>query len=172
MTKTTNALTILALLAGCCLLPQPTCAVDASDSQSGLLLRWQTDVDYEGFFVFEVLVYRDGLVVEKGGPAGGNVGYSRGVADPLELAELKRALSANRVGILRADGCKAVSILPTGGEYKATLTWFGKAGRQNRLEVNADCSCGICASEVNNVILALNAFLNHVTYIDSVQTVP
>jgi hypothetical protein len=168
MNKPTRTLTILFLLAACSLLPQPVRAA----SQGGLLLRWQDHVDYEFISDSETLIYRDGLVIVKSMRSGEDrVSLSRGLADPLELARLKQALSDNRVGILRANGCKAAPHGPTGFQYTAILTWFGNAGRQNRLEINTN-PVTLCSTEVNNVVFALDELWSHITYVELVQTIP
>lgn len=168
MTQPTRTLTALILLAACSLLPQSVRAA----SPGGLLLRWQDHVEYELVSDSEALIYSDGLVIWKSMRSGEDlVTLSRGLADPLALARLKQALSDNRVGLLRANGCKPASNDPTGFHYTAVLTWFGKAGRQNRLEINTN-PVTICSAEVNNVVFALDEFWRHITYVELVQTNP
>ena len=149
----------------------------AAEPAPGLLLRCQLRWELEELgAVSEALIYRDGLVVVRGVfTKGFDLAFiSRGVAATAALEALKRQLGEKRIGAQVATDCLAVNPFPTGADFHAVLTWFGRDSRQNRLEFS---NAGLgdpepCNSDINSIFLGVHSFLADVPYSDRVQTLP
>lgn len=172
-------LAVLALI----LLPEGRARAQ-TPTPASVLLRWQENVeDVAGSYLAyscEYLIHRDGLTTVKclftsqpDGPFE-RVTYSRGTASPTALATLRKALTQNHIGLARAEGCHVPETsLPTSATWAPVLTWFGKAGRQNRLVFNDPFNGDLCTPELLAVVEAVVVFVHHDLHLtDPVTTLP
>lgn len=129
---------------------------------NSLLLR----VVWEGFrtstlcsgYSNEMLIYRDGLLVERS--TGDRGGYSmlRLTTTAAVMERLQAALAANRVGF-QSGGCTLGIVLPN--EFvDLTISWFGRPPRQRtfRLASVGEPEFDRCSEEGDAIFLALLAF--------------
>lgn len=150
----------------------------AAEPAVGLLLRLQDTVTDEQAGTSgsaERLIYRDGLVISRSIPSEQfpSVTYWRAKAPPEAMQTLQAALTANRVGLIQAPhDCKAVNPNPHFVDYKTDLTWFGKNNRQNRLVYSSIGIGDLCPQEIDNLVLAINAFFGTLVFQDVVTTQP
>lgn len=103
----------------------------------------------------ELVLFRDGAVVDRL-QVDGSVEYRHLRMPAAALAELRQTLAAERVGQLRADGCK-IAIGPNTADFRGTLTWFGKGRRTVHLEVNDGARSEVCPEAVERLFLAVIA---------------
>jgi hypothetical protein len=144
----------------------------AGELPTGHLLRWQVVV-HEGTEPYsEVVIYLDGLVVSKT-VSEGKATYHRARANPGALARLRAKLTENHVGLQPTVACESDALFPNAsGPYDATVTWFGKLGRQSRFVLSTVGEPPRCGAEPENIALAIQDFLGDVSFGDVVFTVP
>ncbi len=146
----------------------PGCAEAAQDFTTGLLIRIQINLNYQGLTSLEYLYYRDGLVVTRSADDA-TAYYLRGALAPGDLVRLKTLLSENRVGFISAHGCKVSDPFPNGSSFDGALTWFGRNGRQTYLTFG-NPGDGLCSVELNTLFSEIYGL--PVNYSDQVNTAP
>jgi len=149
----------------------PARLADAAEPPISFLVRWQVVTEASGSF--EILIFRDGLVVSKT-LVGGQATYHRVAANPGApgaLERLQRELRNNHVGFQPFVICRPENTFSGDVPLTATLTWFGK-GRQSRFAVSTMGTPPPCGAEPENLVLAVEAFLDDVSFLDVVRTVP
>ncbi len=147
----------------------PWCAARAAEPQVSLLVRWQVVTLSGGSS--ETLIFRDGLVVAKT-LAEGQATYHRASANSGAMRRLLEKLGQNRAGVQPTVTCRAESLFPDAEPYTATVTWFGKLGRQSRFAASTVGNPPPCGTEPENIALAVRDFLQDVSLLDVVDTVP
>jgi hypothetical protein len=141
----------------------------SQDPASGLLLRFQMTIDYDGVSTSEVLFYRDGLVITRS-TADGTTSYGRGSLNAANLDTLRSLLNVNHVGLISVPpGCKLPSPFPTEAIFAGTLTWFGRNGRSNYLAFGQPGDHG-CPTDLINLFFGVYDL--DVDYTDVITTVP
>jgi len=159
----------LAVLAGgWMVLFAPGCVDSAQDAATGLLIRLQINLNYEGSSSLEYLYYRDGLVITRSVDDAAAF-YLRGTLAPQDLVRLGSILGENHVGLISANDCKVSDPFPNGSSFEGALTWFGRNGRQNYLTFGNPGE-GLCSTELNTLFSEIYAL--PVNYADTITTVP
>lgn len=125
-----------------------------------LLLRMEWEVRNNELChpeVIEILIFRDGLMLEATTQARGPVSFLRGRAEPEDLRRLLDTLSASRVGFLRGSCYEDLGQPDAFNAF--TITWFGKRDRRVTFEIrapgNSPCSAETLA--VRNVVFELRS---------------
>jgi hypothetical protein len=116
----------------------------------------------------EVLIFNDGLVIEKSVTNDSSTFMLRAQASPKDLADLRRTLAANQVGA-QAGNCRAVNPLPV-DSYDLSVTWFGKGGRSHSFAAGQGFSAP-CPAPTASILEAINAFIEKARQSPGVETV-
>jgi hypothetical protein len=139
-------------------------------SPQSFLLRYHYRFDYEqSFDEKEVLVFRDGLAVEK---SSGNFDghrftfFVRSQALPESFDRLTAALAEHKVG-QQVGNCSSY-LIPRPEE---SFTWFGRGKRQNTIVAGTRFSAP-CSREMDDLILEMMAFIDNRPFDELVELKP
>ena len=116
----------------------------------------------------EVLIFNDGLVIEKSVTNDTVIFLLRAKALPQGLAELRRVLSTNQVGVQAGD-CRVVNPLLV-DRYDVSVTWFGKGSRSHSFDAGQDFSAS-CPATTASILQAINTFVEGARQSPGVETV-
>lgn len=116
----------------------------------------------------EILIFNDGLVIEKSVTNDTVIFLLRAKASPQGLAGLRQVLSTNQVGVQAGD-CRVVNPLPV-DRYDVSVTWFGRGGRSHSFDAGQDFSAS-CPAPTANILQAISTLIEGARQSPGVETV-